>query len=129
MKKSKKTTVTTPVEKLLHSEELDHYRSILMEEFHAKFDLVLESIGTFRSEFKSEIKALRNDMDNQFSLVHAAIRCNADAIRELQSKTDQLSVDVCTNGNAIKQLNTKMDHLIDRVDDHDDRITHLEKMN
>ncbi len=114
MNKRNKAASTKHVKDLTEKEELEHYMSIMMEEFQSKLDLVVEGMEALRSEMRSnivsvrsEIASVRSDMNNQFSFLNAAIRCNADGIRV---------------------LNSKMDHVIARVDDHEERIGTLERL-
>ena len=104
------------MKKIKPPNEAEHYNAIMIEDLHSKIDLVIEGLELTRRELRAEIKAVRNDVENQFSLVHAAIRCNADGIREL--RTDMQHVK-----NRLDRMEDKMDHVIDRVDDHEARLT------
>lgn len=156
MSKEKKSASTKPVKDLSHDEELKHYMSIMIEDFHSKLDLVVEGMNVMRRELeakidsvKSDVATLRDDMNNQFSFLHSAIRCNADGIRcnaeGIRSNAEGIRSNaegIRNNAEGIRelradvgQLKTDMvevkgllNHVVNRADDHEERIGRLERV-
>ncbi len=114
MKKKDGTKSTKPVKDLNEEESIAHYNAIMIEDLrstirteleglHSKMDSFERRMGSFETRMDS----LDAKMDKQCGLLHTAIRCNADGIRELSAK---------------------MDRIIDRVNDHEERISQIEKV-
>jgi hypothetical protein len=102
----KKARTDTPVEELSKKDTIEHYNAIMIEELNSKIDIVIDGLEATKRELRGEISAFRTEVNNRFDMVEAAIKCNADGIRELK---------------------TILDRTIIRVDDHEERLERVEK--
>lgn len=123
--------------------EVEHYNAIMIEDLHSKIDLVVEGLEGLRSEMKSEFKtvrseiaALRNDMNSKFSLAYAATRCNADDIRanangiqgnatniqELRTKLEAMHIDVKYLSRDMLDAKSNLRHIIKLVENHEQQL-------
>ena len=84
-KRKSKATIMTPVAELSPNDTIEHYNAVMIEDIRSTVKLLSEGMTTLRSELKGEISSLRTEMNGRFDVVEAAIRCNADPIRELQT--------------------------------------------
>ena len=105
MKKKSKAKVTTPVEQLTPDDTIQHYNAVMIEQLNSKIDIIIEGMESMRVSLENKIEGLRNEMNARFEVVEAAIKCNAEGIRELRAMMHQV---------------------IARFDDHEMRITNLE---
>lgn len=137
----KKATVTTPVNELTREETIEHYNAVMIEEIRStirtelegihsrmdSFERKMDSLEKRMDSFENRMDSLENRMDsfrievnNRFDMLEAAIKCNADGIRELRVDVNHLKNE--TTG--IKDL---LIHVIDRVDDHEVRLGRVEQ--
>ncbi len=110
--KKSKATIMTPVAELSPSDTIEHYNAVMIEDIQSSVRLVAEGMDTIRVELKSEISSLRTEMNDRFDVVEAAIKCNADNIREVQ--TD------------MKDVKTSLSRIEPRIDGQEERLTELE---
>lgn len=104
MKKKSKATVRTPVEQLQPNETIEHYNAVMIEDIRSIVNTAVEGLNSRMDSLENKIDTLRSEMNARFEIVEAAIKCNAQGIRELREM---------------------MHHIIHRVDDHEERITGL----
>lgn len=134
----------TPVENLSYEATLRHYNAILMEDINSKFNLVLESVQSFREEYKREIQEFRNETNQRFDVLELAVKDNTKQIKELKTDVGILKTDVAglkTDVAELKQetqsirtelrqvegrLSQKIDKIASVVVNHETRITVLE---
>ena len=102
----------TPVAELSRNDTIEHYNAVMIEDIRSSVKLLSEGMTSLRSELKGEISSLRTEMNGRFDVVEAAIRCNADNIRELQ--------------NDMKDVKTSLSRIEPLIDEHEERLTRLE---
>lgn len=116
----------TPVAELSKDDTIAHYNAVLIEHLDSKFDLLIEGFQAFKAEVRSEISAFRNEVYARFDIVEAAIKCNAQAIRELQTDMREVKADIKDLQSDMKEVKIGLRGINNRLDDHEDRITCLD---
>lgn len=111
-KKQSKAQVSTPVEQLTPEDSIAHYNAVMIEEIRSTVRTELEGLHTKVDSLENKMGAFRCEVNARFDTVEAAIKVNAQGIRELQTR--------------MNHVEHKIDRIIDRVDDHEERITSLE---
>lgn len=119
--KKRKATVTTPVRELTGNESIEHYNAIMIEEIRSVVRSELEGIHARMDAFENKLESFRIEVNGRFNVVEAAIRCNADAIRELR-------VDVNRLKNEMTEVKGILNHVANRVDDHEERVGRMERV-
>jgi vacuolar-type H+-ATPase subunit I/STV1 len=109
----KKARTDTPVEELSKKDTIEHYNAIMIEEIRSVVRAELEGMHSRMDSFEGRLESFRNEVNSRFDLVETAIKCNSQAIRELRNDMDR----------RFSEMSDKMDHVIDRVDVHEERLT------
>src|SRR5713101_3372863 len=80
--------------------------AILLEDIEGKVQATMEAVSGFRTEFRSEIGALRVDLSRRIEVLELAVRQNSADIRQNSEDIRQNSEDIRQNSEDIRQ-NTK----------------------
>ena len=77
--------------------------AILLEDIEGKVQATMEAVSGFRTEFRSEIGALRVDLSRRIEVLELAVRQNSEDIRQNSEDIRQNSEDIRQNSEDIRQ--------------------------
>src|SRR5229473_1311471 len=77
--------------------------AILLEDIEGKVQATMEAVSGFRTEFRSEIGALRVDLSRRIEVLELAVRQNSADIRQNSADIRQNSEDIRQNSEDIRQ--------------------------
>src|SRR6266851_4734878 len=77
--------------------------AILLEDIEGKVQATMEAVSGFRTEFRSEIGALRVDLSRRIEVLELAVRQNSADIRQNSEDIRQNSEDIRQNSEDIRQ--------------------------
>src|SRR5712692_7011737 len=77
--------------------------AILLEDIEGKVQATMEAVSGFRTEFRSEIGALRVDLSRRIEVLELAVRQNSADIRQNSEDIRQNSEDIRQNTEDIRQ--------------------------
>ena len=139
-KKKSKATIMTPVAELSPSETNVHYSAVMIEEIRSSQKLVIEHMDGVEARLERKIEAVDNKLedfrnevnlrfkkvDARFDILEAAIKCNADGIRELQKDMKVVKTDIRELQGDMKEVKSALSRIEPLIDNHEERLNILE---
>jgi hypothetical protein len=103
-KRSKPPSGSTPARRV----------AILLEDIEGKVQATMEAVSGFRTEFRSEIGALRVDLSRRIEVLELAVRQNSADIRQNSEDIRQNTGDIRRNTEEIHGLRELLERKADR---------------
>ncbi len=130
-----KTTKKSPTKP---SETVEHYNAILLEDIKSKMELVIEGMQTVETRLTCRMDGMETRLMGEIDMLKLAVTVHSGEIKELRSEVKDIRSEVKDIRSEVKdikfemqavetRLSDKIDKWDTRWDDHEDRITALEK--
>ena len=145
VKRGKKASVRTPVNKLTGKETIEHYSAVLLGEIRSQLKLVVENAEGSESRLRSDLKTMEGRLGQEVELLKSVIHSHNtkveiayDLVNSFDRRLKEGNLQLAENGKRLtgieeqlaameRNLTDKTEAVHDRLDRHDVRITALER--